>query len=611
MAEARIGRDGSAVPPARVIVPAAFEGLFTPLFPSSPAVPLVRYRSELPALLAAERQERDRLNWRGYVPGDGPSIEAPAPAPASSTQVPADGEAEAGSGLPHARLKADRLEDELLLDGIRRLATSGKRWPSAREFRDWTDERLSQEYDLARLDETAWPEGDPDTDWDDLEDADEVHPLYAVMRDVKEAQRAHRVAEATRVRLALRAWRAATEFLTGTPDAAINGAFHRSVMLELANDLQVAEQTAAGLVHAADDLEQRLPASWERFLLGEVPWRAMQMAHAAIDGLDEQFWGAFDEKAAHVLVTVAVPKLKQRLHEIRERIQATTAADRHEKALKRMFVRIEPAPDGMAYLTALIPAPEAVFIDLRLDKAARAAADVDGERRSIGQLRAHLLLDVIDEGLFRDARSDIAGLAVPQRRGVTCKVGLLIPAMTAMGHSDVPAVLEGYGPIDIETAKRLAGSASSWIKVLTDPVTGMVKDIGRDKYRPTDDMRAILGVLDGGGRGPGCTRPPSQTEIDHVDPFRQGLARGRTALDNLVLLSRLHHRIKTSDLWDIELQLLRTLCWTSFMGTRIITTVEPLPPTPVPEHLLASVPTPSEGLDWADPDQPDELDCPF
>lgn len=451
------------------------------------------------------------------------------------------------------------------------------------------------------------PSCDPaDCDEDNTLDA---HPANLAMEQVEIAQREHRQAEANRVQAALAAWRVAQSTVTGTADATMNGTYFKSVMMQLAHSLQVAERTATTVLHTAEELQTKLPATWARFVSGDVPWQGMQKVRAAIDGLDEQYWAAFDEKAAKAVVKTAMPKLKKRLREIRERIQAITAPERHQRALKTMDVTVEPLPDGMAAVTAVVPAPEAISIIRRLDAAAVEAAAVEGETKSISELRAHIFLDVIDEGLFRGATPDIEGLAVPGRRGVQCKVGLLIPATTVLEHSNVPAVLEGYGPIDIETAKRLAGNATSWIKVLTDPITGVVKDIGRDKYRPTADMRALLGVLDGGGRGPNCTRPPSQCEGDHIEPFNQGLVRGRTALDNLVLLSRRDHDIKTSGDWDIELRNDRDLAWTSFMGTRIITTVEPLEPTPVPEEFLR--PPLQNTRDWADPNTPDDLDVPF
>ncbi|WP_375389171.1 DUF222 domain-containing protein [uncultured Amnibacterium sp.] len=533
-------------------------------------------------------------DWNAFVASEAPAAEL----------VPTVDLAELGVEL--------RLEDRRAsVDAVRSLAESGllATLPGASGYRSWTDA------ELARLRQDPEDELDDDADADvdavyerarmadladDAHDPLLVHPLNWECERVDAAQREFREAEVMRVLSALNAWRSAEASVTGTVDAAVNGPFWKSVILQLATSLQVAEPTASALVHTALDLEQRMPRTWLRFLHADVPWRGMQIAHAQLEGLDEAFLGAFDEGCAAALVTVAMPKMRQRLHEIRERIQASTAAERHRAALEKMSVTIEPAADGMAVITALVPAAEAISIDLRLDLAARESASAEGETRSIGRLRAHILLDLFDEGLFRGATSDLQGIAVPQRIGVQCKVGLMVPAMTALGHSDVPAELEGYGPIDIETAKRLAGGATSWITLLTDEVTGAVLDIGRDKYRPTSDMRAMLGFVDRGGRGPNSYRPPSQTEADHVIPFNQGLLRGRTALDNLVLLTRRDHRIKTSGLWDIELRAQRDLAWTSFFGTRIITTVRPLEPTPVPAAFRAP----------ADPD-PDPSDCPF
>ncbi len=562
------------------------------------------------------RELGERAGWSGYVPASGIPV-----APASRSVLrTAPGERVA------RRLEVDPETDEwkLLELSVRRRVEVGDapRYPTAGEYASWSDEQLA----ALRLDPEDWvatvTELDPfdvglidPNELADLPGADEVlpevHPINIAMERVQLRQAALREAEAERVLAALGTWRVALASVTGTPDAMVNGMVHKAVMLQLATSLQIAEQTASELVHTAEDLETDLPLTWARFVAGGVPWRGMQMVHAAIDGLDPQFLPAFDEKAADAVVRVAMPKLRDRLHQIRERLQAVTAVDRHVRALRGRQVTLEPAADGMAWLSNLMPAPEAIAIDHALSTAAIAAHGTEGETRSVQQLRSDILTDLWVEGARHDA-TEKNGVTVPARRGVQAKIAVLIPAMTALGVSECPATLQGYGPIDMDTAKRLAGNAKSWIRVLTDPVTGAVMTIGRKKYKPTADMRTLLGLLDGGGRGPNCRRPPGQTDADHVTPFHQGFARGQTALDNLVLLSRRDHMIKTSGLWGIELREGRDLAWTSFYGTRIITTIEPLEPTPVPDQYLHppstdADPPPAEAR-WTDDD---ELDCPF
>lgn len=58
-------------------------------------------------------------------------------------------------------------------------------------------------------------------------------------------------------------------------------------------------------------------------------------------------------------------------------------------------------------------------------------------------------------------------------------MAITVPVMTLLVESDEPATLDGYGPIDLDTAKCLAGSATSCIRVLTHPVTGTVLDVDR------------------------------------------------------------------------------------------------------------------------------------
>jgi hypothetical protein len=73
-------------------------------------------------------------------------------------------------------------------------------------------------------------------------------------------------------------------------------------------------------------------------------------------------------------------------------------------------------------------------------------------------------LDVADLDGVRDGASESdmtpKGLGARARyRGIAPTVFVTVPALTLVGRSDEPAVLEGYGPIDIDTARELAGRA--------------------------------------------------------------------------------------------------------------------------------------------------------
>jgi hypothetical protein len=69
------------------------------------------------------------------------------------------------------------------------------------------------------------------------------------------------------------------------------------------------------------------------------------------------------------------------------------------------------------------------------------------------------------------------------------------------------AELEGYGPIDAATARRLASLAPTWERILTDLATGAALGVGRTGYRPPAALRRYLAHRDRGCIFPGCPAP--------------------------------------------------------------------------------------------------------
>lgn len=69
---------------------------------------------------------------------------------------------------------------------------------------------------------------------------------------------------------------------------------------------------------------------------------------------------------------------------------------------------------------------------------------------------------------------------------------------------------------------------------------GQVLDVGRAQRLVTPAIRIALTVRDRGCVMPGCDQPPEHCEAHHVVPWQTG---GMTALGNLALLCRSHHRL--------------------------------------------------------------------
>ncbi|WP_162240165.1 HNH endonuclease signature motif containing protein, partial [Rathayibacter sp. Leaf296] len=172
--------------------------------------------------------------------------------------------------------------------------------------------------------------------------------------------------------------------------------------------------------------------------------------------------------------------------------------------------------------------------------------------------------------------------AIP--RGIRPRVSVTVPVLTLLGRSDEPGILDGYGPIDPATARRLAADAPSFTRILTHPETGAVLSVGRTSYRVPADLRRALATRDVTCRFPGCTRSARDSDIDHTVEWQHD---GRTDSDNLAHLCRHHHRLRHTTTWRVHHRPGGILGWTSPTGRHH--TTAPETPEP-PERLFGGAP---------------------
>ncbi|SDI71776.1 protein of unknown function [Arthrobacter subterraneus] len=152
-------------------------------------------------------------------------------------------------------------------------------------------------------------------------------------------------------------------------------------------------------------------------------------------------------------------------------------------------------------------------------------------------------------------------------------------AGTAPGVPDVSGcqngLLDGYGPIDPDTARSLAAHAPSFTRILVHPETGAVLSVGRDRYRPPKHLQDWVRITHPTCTHPGCNRSSWTCDIDHLTPWAHG---GHTALENLGPRCKLHHMIKTEGIWPAGKDQHGTPHVTSLGGKTYTTLPEPPPP---------------------------------
>ena len=97
------------------------------------------------------------------------------------------------------------------------------------------------------------------------------------------------------------------------------------------------------------------------------------------------------------------------------------------------------------------------------------------------------------------------------------------------------------------TAWALA-AGGTWRRLVTDPASGTVLDVGRTRYRPPVGLADLVRARDRACVFPTCQTPASRCDIDHLIAWSQG---GTTSLDNLVVLCEAHHRLKHTPGWAL------------------------------------------------------------
>lgn len=156
-------------------------------------------------------------------------------------------------------------------------------------------------------------------------------------------------------------------------------------------------------------------------------------------------------------------------------------------------------------------------------------------------------------------------------------VHVTVAASTLLGLNDQPGWTTGDASLSATACREMASHATSWVRILTDPVTGVVTDDMAQTYEPTVAMRRTVRQKWRCCTAPGCSRPAASCEIDHCcaffkpDPSRGGL----TVVENLHPLCTHHHQLKTAGIIGLRRLAQDEIVWVLPMGVK--STTVPLP----------------------------------
>ncbi len=342
----------------------------------------------------------------------------------------------------------------------------------------------------------------------------------------------------------------------------------RTLISEIACALRLGERAAERLVEESRALHSDLPQTIAALESGAISYRHAQMVIDNARFVPADAVAEFERVAMPMAAGLTAAQLDRRLRILRERLHPDSIDERHAEVRDSREVRLEPGRDGMAWLSAYLPAAEAHGIFQRLTDIAR---EIQGptDCRTLTQLRVDAFIDLLVSGETGPTPAEtVRRIDRGIGTGVAARVLVTVPVLTMLGRGDEPAQLEGYGPIDTATALELAGGATSFTRILTHPETGTVLSVGRNSYSVPSDLRTWLRVRDGTCRFPGCARAAPNCDIDHGLDW---LFQGETAYDNLAHLCPSHHHLKHHTRWSIVHGRDGEVQWTSPSGRRYTT----------------------------------------
>jgi hypothetical protein len=300
---------------------------------------------------------------------------------------------------------------------------------------------------------------------------------------------------------------------------------HLSAVSWLSNVHGVARSSAAADVRTARALEQ-MPVARGALERGELTVEAVG-ALAAARRFDADAFGRSEELLVDAARKHTPDDLRRVLGHWRRRVQQARLGEDalHESRGLHASVTFE----GMVRIDGNLDPEtgESLLAAIGSVVDAEARSGDEDDRRTSAQRRADALGEICRGWLDRADRPTVAG----DRPHVTVTIDLHDLAASGSGE------LERTGPISSSAVRRLACDASVLRVMMASPSQPL--DVGRRTAVVPPSIRRALVVRDGGCRFPGCDRPHSWCDAHHVEHWADG---GSTALANLILLCRRHHR---------------------------------------------------------------------
>ena len=291
----------------------------------------------------------------------------------------------------------------------------------------------------------------------------------------------------------------------------------------------------AGLTHTATALCTVLPNTLQALATGQVSEYHARVVAEQTNHLSDAHRREIDAAIMHRLGRASSSQLRTLIQGHAYRLDRAAADQRAgDNARRRRRICMDPAGEGMVYLTAELPTHQGVAVMDALTKtanqrlaAARNTDDSDGETRG----RDQVMVDAFVELLTGQTTAT----------GVTAEVVVIMHDSTLFGDDDLPGWVLGQGPLPAGMVKDWLAApeaAKFFRRMYTRPTDGQLVALESVRRRFPGVLSKMLKIRDDTCATPWCNSPVE--DIDHRQPWAQG---GKTTWANgLGLCKRCNQR---------------------------------------------------------------------
>lgn len=251
------------------------------------------------------------------------------------------------------------------------------------------------------------------------------------------------------------------------------------------------------------------------------------------------------------------------------------AKERERDRTRVADVRLRALPDGGTLLSTEFGSLDGPIVMAEIERAA-AVLEAAGMTGPAARVEAHRRL-ILAGAATLDACACCGGIADAAARSSRRKAGRMhvqvqVPLDTALGLSNAPGHVVGWGPVSADElrARIFDADLATWTRLVFDPVTGVCVDNGRATYRPPAPLHRFVVDRDGGCTMPTCDHTAADSTIvcDHETEWAAG---GTTDPDNLHAADESCHIARHQGGWTITHDASTgTVTWTDRFGNAYV-----------------------------------------